>query len=85
LYLKFVWEEAVNRNYNFDASKFDSKAEHCNIRVSTGQISFEKEHLLNKLKIRDRTKYELLHQQKEIELHPLFTIYPGEIELWERI
>ncbi len=53
--------------------------------VTSGQIEYEKMHLLQKLKVRDESKYHDLLIQKEILPHPLFEITYGDIEEWEII
>lgn len=82
-YLHFVHQEAISRNYNFDASKFKKTSKGTKIKVTQGQLDYEFKHLLNKLKTRDTKLYSKLKSTKDVELHPLFTIIPGEIEDWE--
>lgn len=82
-YLQFVLEEADKRHYNFDKSKiieprFDKK-----IPVTTGQLEYEYQHLLRKLKQRDPNRYNKVSQVKEIKLHPLFKLVEGDIANWE--
>jgi hypothetical protein len=84
-YLKSVWIEAKNRNFNFDKSKFEPIEEIKQIDVSIGQINFEKKHLLNKLKIRDKQKYDEFNNELDVDIHPLFNCINGEIELWEKL
>jgi len=84
-YLKLVWLEAENRNYNFDKSKFVGISDVEQINVTTGQINFEKEHLLNKLRLRDKKKYNENIDLSIYETHPLFNLIDGEIESWEKI
>ncbi len=84
-YLEAVWEEAKRRNYNFDESKFEKINKIDKIELTTGQLNFETNHLLNKLKIRDINKY---HDNKKLgvfEIHPLFKLIDGDIETWEKI
>lgn len=82
-YLKHVWLEAKNRDYNFDENKFSEPRDAVKIGVSRGQLNYEREHLLAKLDIRDQLKFKELSTQHEIETHPLFFLYEGEIESWE--
>jgi len=51
---------------------------------TSGQVEFEKQHLLNKLQIRDPALKKKLNVIKLLEVHPLFTVIPGDIEEWER-
>lgn len=83
-YLKYVWLEAIKRNYNFDSTKFIDIDIIEKIKVNKGQLYYEKEHLQNKLKIRDVNCYNLLINTTQIEPHPLFYIIEGDIEKWEK-
>jgi hypothetical protein len=82
-YLATVYNEALTRNYNFDKEKINWNFETSILQVTTGQMEFEKKHLLTKLNIRDKEKYEQLKNLKIIEQHPMFKIIQGEIEQWE--
>lgn len=82
-YLKEVFKEAVGRNYNFDSNKIDWRLKSGKINVNRGQIRYEFEHLLHKLKVRDKIKYAELLKINEYEVHPLFKIVQGDIENWE--
>ena len=84
-YLAEVYKESKNRNYNFDSSKIDWNYKPSSIAVTTNQITFEIEHLLKKLTIRDIKKYNELQKISTFEQHPLFTITQGNIENWEKI
>ncbi len=83
-YLKYIWFEANDRNYNFDKSKFVEITDLKKINVTSGQLDFEREHLLNKLKLRDRKKYNEIAHLKSFETHPLFNLIEGDIEPWEK-
>lgn len=84
-YLAAVYNEALTRNYNFDKSKIDWDFKLSFINVTTGQIKYETEHLLSKLKIRDKEKFDKLSNLKRIDQHPIFNIVKGIIEDWEII
>jgi hypothetical protein len=84
-YLKEIYEESKNRNFNFDQDKIGPIAHKNVIPVTDGQINYEFEHLLKKLKERDKIRYHLLKNNKDIELNPLFTIVSGKIESWEKV
>ena len=56
-YLYAVYEESVERNYNFDKNKFNQEFTPSELPVTNEQIIYEKNHLLKKLKSRDRDKY----------------------------
>lgn len=84
-YLSEVYLEAIRRGYNFDKDKIDWNFKKTNIGVTSGQIEFEKSHLLIKLKKRDSERYEITKYINKMETHPLFNIYEGDIESWEII
>ena len=84
-YLEGVYDEACKRGFSFDKGKIDRSFIVTEVSVTSGQIEFEKMHLLNKLKIRDKDKYSELIKQKEILPHPIFKITDGEIEEWEKM
>lgn len=82
-YLATVYNEALARNYKFDKEKIDWNFEPSVMCVTTGQIKYEIAHLLNKLKIRDKDKFERLTNLEKIDQHPIFKIVKGDIEDWE--
>lgn len=84
-YLDEIHKEAISRGYNFEASKIRSAGNSQKIQTTSGQVDFEIEHLLRKLKQRSPDDYERVIKQKNIEPHPLFQISPGKIEAWEKI
>ena len=86
-YLSKIHHEAQSRNYKYDSLKLESFSKTDQIPVTRGQIIYEFSHLLNKLKIRDRARFEVLSLLKysEIECHPIFQIIDGEIEDFEKI
>jgi hypothetical protein len=83
-YLKKVFEESRDRCFKFDSLKIGKVKKTVKIPVSSGQIKFEFNHLLNKLKTRDAGRYKLLKNTKRIGLHPLFRRVSGKIEEWEK-
>lgn len=85
-YLSAVVKEAERREYNFNSSKIYNIG-NClkKIPVTQGQIEYEWEHLLSKLKKRDNEKWQEIKKEKNILPHPLFTTIPGEIENWEKL
>lgn len=82
-YLATVYNEALARNYKFDKEKIDWNFEPSVMCVTTGQIKYEIAHLLSKLKIRDKDKFERLTNLEQIDQHPIFKIIKGDIEDWE--
>lgn len=84
-YLKIVWLEARKRNYNFDESKFESINDIEPIDLTLGQLLYERQHLLNKLRLRDEKKCFEILKINTLDAHPLFNLIKGEIEVWEKI
>ncbi|MBN1649694.1 MAG: hypothetical protein JW857_00115 [Bacteroidales bacterium] len=84
-YLKHIWIEATQRTYQFDKSKFDEHAQVCRILVTTGQVAYERQHLLNKLALRDPLKFKRLEKSIDTEIHPIFELIKGDIEQWEHL
>ena len=83
-YLSVVYDESINRGYHFSKEKIDWGFNMSKIPVTTGQLEYEKTHLLNKLAIRDNKLYKKLMSVDIIEVHPLFVIIEGNVEFWER-
>ncbi len=85
-YLREIWREAATRGYSFDKTKFTCSG--CErIRVTSGQIEFELEHLKKKLKRRDPERFEKLEAtaKSRIKTHPLFIVVEGCVEDWEKL
>lgn len=83
-YLQAVQAEAARRGYAFDAHKIRSHDAAEPLPVTSGQVQYEWAHLMRKL----QTRHPALHAQWQAvqtpEVHPLFTVYSGPIEDWER-
>lgn len=82
-YLSYVFFEAESRGYKFDRSKINWGFSLKQLQVTSGQLNFEKRHLLNKLNVRDQRLYKNLLECKEVLTHPQFVEIKGEIENWE--
>lgn len=83
-YLEGIYRESIRRGYNFAVQKIEPGRIDTRIRVTSGQIEFELEHLRSKLFIRDRTSFERIARLKRPRAHPLFEITHGPVEEWER-
>ena len=83
-YLHAVASEADERGYSFNKKKIGNRILNSKVKVTSGQIAYEYELLLQKLKVRDKEKYEKLLLVEVVEAHPLFEIVNGDIESWER-
>jgi hypothetical protein len=84
-YLAEVLEEAVRRGYAFDATKIASIRFSGFLNETEGQLLYEWQHLLNKLKRRDRARYAASLSTTIPSQHPLFRIVPGNVQDWERV
>ena len=81
-YLAEVAREATVRGYSFDISKIDASSINQKLTVTTEQITYEREHLVQKLLTRDPERLLLL--DAVVVPHPLFTVTEGEFVSWER-
>ncbi len=84
-YLNEVLKEAEKRGYRFDGSKITRSGRCRKIRIQRGQMDYEWDHLLGKLKTRDPKKYEANKALVCPRPHPLFKIVPGGREEWEKV
>ena len=83
-YLRAVAHEADARGYHFDKSKIKNKRYQSKIPVTSGQIEYEFEHLLRKLRTRDPEWYKSLKQTRTKTTHPLFQkVKNNKVEDWE--
>jgi hypothetical protein len=82
-YLVAVYDEAFARGYRFDKEKINWEFEPSTMVVTTGQMKYETEHLLNKLKKRSEDRFNQLHILDEFKPHPMFQVIEGAIEKWE--
>lgn len=86
VYLQVVWIEANSRGFNFNREKINTHIKGeipILLDVTDGQLEYERSHLLNKLKSRDKERYKSLYNQEHLEQHSMFKIVDGEIEEWE--
>ena len=88
-YLNHVYMESNRRGYNFNHEKIGIERSLKQIPVTHGQISYELEHLLRKLKKRDIKKYheikKIMNQEDPPLPNPIFNVIPGDIESWEKL
>lgn len=83
-YLAGVHADALVRGYRFDASKLGRSPTAQRIDVTTGQLDYEWDWLLQKLARRNPPLYELHRLLPSPPAHPLFSIVVGPIADWER-
>ena len=85
-YLFGLYQESLTRGYRFDKNKIGLLKKNLKkIKVSAGQIKYEFEHLLKKLAVRDKVRFEEFKDLVRLETHNLFAVVSGEVELWERV
>lgn len=84
-YLSALFDEAAERGYRFDRSKFGAVRPLPPLTVTSGQLAFERRHLLRKLQMRDPQRYETVNKLMPAEPHPLFRLVEGPVEYWEKI
>jgi hypothetical protein len=85
-YLLGIWEESKRRGYHFDKRKIKTRYDETDkIPVTRGQLRYEFDWLSDKLKKRDRKRYDRLGCITEIECHPAFEVIEGEVEEWEKV
>jgi Pyrimidine dimer DNA glycosylase len=84
-YLDAVYNDSLERGYNFNKNKINSDFNATQLTVTDKQMKFEMEHLLKKLEKRDPDRFHKLSRKAKIEAHPLFKIIEGEIEYWEKL
>ena len=82
-YLRVVCAEAQARGYRFDRAKISRARCAAAMAVTSGQLAYEWQHLLEKLRRRDPARFATVSRTPPTP-HPLFHIVPGPIETWER-
>ena len=83
-YLHAVQAEATLRGYRFDASKILGPATATPLLVTEGQLVYEWQHLLAKLRQRNPALYARWRDVAQPDTPPLFTPQPGDVEAWEK-
>lgn len=84
-YLSAIHAEASRRGYDFDRTKVGPIREITRIRTTSGQLSYEWDHLMKKLSRRDPARHKRFRTLGNPEPHPVFSRAAGAIEPWERI
>lgn len=83
-YLRVVAFEAESRGYSFDRQKIGPARRGVALSATQGQIAYEWQHLLRKLRARSPGLYARCRRGAPPEPHPLFAIVRGGVESWER-
>lgn len=76
--------EALVRSYSFDRSKLGRVTGPVRIATIQGQLNYEWQWLLGKLRLRDPETHRRNRAVRFPEPHPLFRVGPGPVEDWER-
>lgn len=83
-YLVSVYAEATERGYQFNKELIGRDFKAQSIPVTSGQLKFERDHLLNKLKARAHERFLELQNIEYFIPHPMFTAIDGEVASWEK-
>jgi hypothetical protein len=83
-YLRAVHAESITRSYRFAADKVGAERATGQILVTRGQLDYEWQHLMEKLRVRDPQLRERLATVKRPEPHPLFKVLRGGVASWEK-
>ena len=83
-YLQSVHDESLRRGYRFDAAKIGASRDATPLTVTRGQLAYEWQHLLEKLRARSTEQYERLRDLHTPDAHPLFMVIDGDVAPWER-
>lgn len=85
-YLRAVADEAQRRGYHFDSGKIGPPASFLpRLSLTEGQLHYEFQHLLRKLRERCPRRYDELFQAETLRPHPLFEVVPGDVSPWEKV
>ena len=86
LYLRALLQEADRRAFRFDPSRIGTPIIFIPpLPTTTGQLEFERNHLLGKLEKRSPALAAELKKQIRLIPHPLFFVRQGIVEAWEKI
>ena len=84
LYLNYIFEESLKRNYNFDKSKIKNQRKKSTLKVTQGQLIYEFSHLKKKLKMRNKNKLKEVSSIKIPKENSFFKRINGNKESWEK-
>jgi len=75
--------EAESRGYSFDRRKIGPVRRGIVLSATQGQLAYEWQHLLRKLRARSPELYARWRRDRCPDPHPLFEIVQGRVESWE--
>ncbi len=78
-YLYQIFLEAEKRDYDFNEEKIERRILNYKIPVTDKQVKYEFQHLLKKLKIRDKRSYKKTKEVEKVEINPVFKIIRGDL------
>jgi hypothetical protein len=84
-YLHGVLLEGVRRGYRFDPAKIGRFLSEERLKVTHGQLLYERTHLARKLSGRDPLALQTLAEAGDPEPHPFFAVVAGPVEAWEKL
>lgn len=84
-YLRVIHAESVRRGYRFDKSKLTPVQGRVGLAVTTGQLAYEWQHLMAKLRLRNPAMYRAWAETETPDPHPIFTLRDGPVEKWEKM
>ena len=82
-YLRSVRLESLQRGYAFNAVIARARCATF-IPVCRGQLDYEWDHLMRKLRVRDPARARELRAVRRPQAHPLFRVVAGPVEPWEK-
>ena len=84
-YLAAIHAESVSRGYSFARNKVGPIRPVPSITVTSGQVGYEWNHLLQKLSVRNPVLFRQWSKVDHPACHPLFRPMPGPVASWERV
>lgn len=84
-YLDGVHVEAGARGYAFDRTKVGPVRAVDPIAATSGQLEFEWQHLMRKLRARSPETHERWRRERSLRVHPLFVPGEGPVADWEKV
>lgn len=84
VFLTALHQEAAGRGYRFDLARIDRPGTGVRIEVTDGQVAFERDHLLGKLRQRSPELVEGMEVCAVVDVHPMFDVVRGDVASWER-
>lgn len=82
-YLSTIYQESIERGYHFNKALINWDFKEISMDVTRGQLKFEFEHLLKKLRTRDNKRFINLSEETFISPNQIFNVVSGDIESWE--